>query len=416
VDYRTTDIENVKKLGRRELSHYNTEKRYIRKNGAVIWGSVTVSVIRSGTGEFVSYLAVVEDITKKRAMEETLRENEEKFREIFDNINDSIQINEIDENGIPGKFIEINAVAASMLGYTREELFRKGPLDFATGYLSLPLDQIFYDLKTRGYSIFETEHIRKDGTKFPVEVNVRVVFLRNKRVALAVIRDNSERKRDESALKEAHKKLRILSGITRHDINNQLSVLRAYLDVIREKHHDPSLDGFFNKTAAAAEQISLMIHFAGDYEKIGMHSPLWQDCRAVLENVIKDGPQEQVNVINDIPAGTEVFADPLIARVFYNLMDNAARHGGKITWIRFSTEDRDGDRIIVCADDGVGIPADEKEKIFEKNFGKNTGFGLFISREILSITGISIRETGEQGKGARFEIVVPGKIFRKKCE
>ncbi len=129
-DYRATDIENVKKLGRGEISHYTAIKRYIRKNGEGIWGSVTVSVIRSETGEFVSFLAMVEDISEKKKMEEALRESEEKFREIFDNITDSIQINEIDENGIPGKLIEVNCVAAKMLGYTREELFTKSPLDF----------------------------------------------------------------------------------------------------------------------------------------------------------------------------------------------------------------------------------------------------------------------------------------------
>ncbi len=50
------------------------------------------------------------------------------------------------------------------------------------------------------------------------------------------------------------------------------------------------------------------------------------------------------------------------------------------------------DRIIVCEDDGDGIPDDKKEMIFEKNFGKNTGLGLFLAREILSITGITIQE------------------------
>jgi len=60
----------------------------------------------------------------------------------------------------------------------------------------------------------------------------------------------------------------------------------------------------------------------------------------------------------------------------------------------------------VCEDDGDGVASGEKEKIFERGFGKNTGLGLFLSREILSITGIMIRETGVPGKGARFEMTV----------
>ncbi len=108
----------------------------------------------------------------------------------------------------------------------------------------------------------------------------------------------------------------------------------------------------------------------------------------------------------------EVFADPLIVKVFFNLIDNALRHGGRITTIRFAFEARNGDRIIICEDDGDGVARGEKERIFERGFGKNTGFGLAISREILDITGITIRETGEPGRGARFEIRVPKGAYR----
>jgi len=115
----------------------------------------------------------------------------------------------------------------------------------------------------------------------------------------------------------------------------------------------------------------------------------------------------------ELPSGgTEVFTDLLITRVFYNLMDNAVWHGGKITTIRFSVEERNGDHIVVCEDDGVGVPAEEKEKIFERGFGKNTGLGLALSREILSITGITIRETGKAGKGAWFEKTMSKGMWR----
>jgi signal transduction histidine kinase len=117
-------------------------------------------------------------------------------------------------------------------------------------------------------------------------------------------------------------------------------------------------------------------------------------------------------VKNDLPDGAEVFADPLIVKVFYNLMDNSVRYGGKITTIRFSVEEAGANHLIVCEDDGDGVVAEEKEKIFERGFGKNTGLGLALSREILDITGIIIRESGDPGKGARFEIVVPKGAWR----
>jgi signal transduction histidine kinase len=96
-----------------------------------------------------------------------------------------------------------------------------------------------------------------------------------------------------------------------------------------------------------------------------------------------------------------------------DLMDNAVKYGGeRMTTIRFSSYESDGEQVIVCEDDGAGISVEDKKRLFERGFGKHTGFGLFISREILAITGITIRENSEPGKGARFEINVPKGMYR----
>ena len=108
----------------------------------------------------------------------------------------------------------------------------------------------------------------------------------------------------------------------------------------------------------------------------------------------------------------EVFADPLIGRVFYNLHDNTVRHGVHASAIQVHAEKRGDDMVIVWEDNGIGVPHDEKERIFERDFGKNTGLGLFLAREILDITGITIGENGELGRGARFEITVPKGAWR----
>ena len=128
------------------------------------------------------------------------RQSEEKFRDIFDLINDGILINEIDPEGRPGKFIDVNSVACRMLQYTREDLLAHGPLDFVTGYHSRSFDEILGELTSTGHAIFEIEHRRKDGTTIPVELNVHVVSLQGRQVAISVIRDVTGRKRmDEKA-------------------------------------------------------------------------------------------------------------------------------------------------------------------------------------------------------------------------
>jgi signal transduction histidine kinase len=83
-----------------------------------------------------------------------------------------------------------------------------------------------------------------------------------------------------------------------------------------------------------------------------------------------------------------------------------------VTQIRVSSRQSGNDLVVVWEDNGVGIAMEDKEQIFGRGFGKNTGLGMFLAREILSLTGMTIRETGTPLEGARFEIVVPRGAYR----
>ncbi len=224
--------------------------------------------------------------------------------------------------------------------------------------------------------------------------------------------DITDRKEVERAFKAANKKLNLLSSITRHDINNQMTVIRGYTTLLQKKQSDPSFAQYYEKINTSEEQIASMIQFAKMYEDIGVNAPVWQDVGTLVDLAAKDATLGDIHIVNEIPGGTEIFADPLIARVFYNLLDNAVRHGGRVTTIRFTAKAENREWIIVCEDDGEGVLVEDKEKIYERGYGKNTGLGLFLSREILAINGITIKETGEPGKGARFEISVPRGAWR----
>jgi signal transduction histidine kinase len=108
----------------------------------------------------------------------------------------------------------------------------------------------------------------------------------------------------------------------------------------------------------------------------------------------------------------EVFSNPMLPKVFMNLVDNSVRHGVCATdlWIECA-EDPAG-LIIAFNDNGVGIPSADKERIFNRGYGKNTGLGLFLVREVLKFTNISIIENGSEGQGARFELKVPPGSYR----
>jgi signal transduction histidine kinase len=272
--------------------------------------------------------------------------------------------------------------------------------DFSPDSKRLPDYQVYEDL-TRLNN--ELVNMSRELTDAQVEIEMEADEL-HKEVKV--------RKQTEEALSLANKKLNLLSSITRHDINNQLTILMGYLTILEKQIPDTSFSDYFLKVSNAAKRISSMIKFTKEYEEIGVKAPTWQDTRTLIDTAAKQAPLGKVMVKNDLPAGAEVFADPLVVKVFYNLMDNAVRYGGKITTIQFSVQESGDDHMIVCEDDGDGIVAAEKEKIFERGFGKNTGLGLALSREILDITGITIRETGEPGKGARFEMTVPKGVWR----
>ena len=214
------------------------------------------------------------------------------------------------------------------------------------------------------------------------------------------------------SLDTANKKLILLSGITRHDIISQLTALQLYHEMLENMLPDSKYKEYFKKMGVATDRISSIMKFTQEYEVMGINTPVWADICAIVNAAKNDEVAGHLQLINDLPAGTEVYSDALITNVFYNLIDNAVRYGGKITTIRFSMQESGENLVLLCKDDGDGVSTEEKEKIFDQGFGKNTGLGLALSREILDITGIKIRETGEPGKGARFEMTVPKGMWR----
>lgn len=223
---------------------------------------------------------------------------------------------------------------------------------------------------------------------------------------------NAQLTESQAAFQTANKKLNLLSSITRHDIKNQLMGLMAFIELSKEKSTDPELLHFIEREENAAQAILRQIEFTKDYEELGVYAPTWQDIGAHVAALRSLIPPGEIEVTADV-RGLEIFADPLLEKVFGNLIDNSRRHGERVRHISFSSMPYGQDTLaIVYEDDGVGVHESDKKRIFEKGFGKNTGLGLFLTREILGITGLSIKESGVYGKGARFEILVPKGKFR----
>lgn len=363
-------------------------------------------------GAVSGIVGVILDISERKRMEQALRESEMKYRTIADFTYDwEAWI------GPAGRYIYVSPSCERITGYPAGAFIDDPALQIRIAH---PDDRavverhysqglhdnegvchIEYRIVTKGGEVRWISHycqpvFREDGTYMGRRENKR---------------DVTARKHAEETLKRANEKLNLLSNITRHDVLNRLTALLAYLEFLRDSGLDAEASALIDKAEDAANVIRRQISFTRDYQEIGVHSPSWQDVRRLVRNASMTMHRPEI-VVENRTEGAFVYADPLLEQVFTNLIDNAVRHGGTVSWIGFSLREEGDSLVIVCEDDGVGVEEEEKVKIFRRGVGKNTGYGLFLAREILAITGLSIREVGIPGQGARFEIVAPRGTYR----
>ena len=386
----------------------------------------STTVVPVISGESFLAMIVIEDITDlsrqvkafrdmknvaERELEERRKAEEQALRlaAIVESSDDAIVGETLD-----GILTSWNPGAERLYGYAAGEVLGKSLSTLLPPDRSDDLTEVLSRVRNgESVSHYQTKRKTKDGRILDISLTVSPIRDVYGRVAGAssIARDITEAKRMEEVLFQANKKLNLLNSITRHDILNQLMGLRAYLELSKECAKEPEFIEYIRKEEQAAENIGNQIEFTRSYQDIGVKSPAWQNLPCTIREAVDALDLKQVTLEIDLPQ-IEIFADPLLQRVFYNLVENAVRHGETLTTIRFSLANEPGRCALICEDNGVGVPAGVKEQIFKREYFKNTGFGLYLSREILSITGISIRETGEPGQGARFEIVIPPSAYR----
>ena len=388
------------------------EYQVLDRAGRTRWFNQRTMPVRDDNGRIRAIEGIVTDVTPQKENEIELLRNER--RALAVTMHAGTWIWEIGPDGI---YRYSSPIIEQFLGYRPGEvvgmmhfwdLFEPAAREgMKTAVLDLfkkrrPFRNFFHTLRSR------------DGRSVVVSTSGSPIFDRDGSFQgyWGIDEDITERRQGEEALRQANRKLNMLSGITRHDIKNQLLSLDGFIALLQKEVPNRSFDHYFSRIRASSDQISQMIQFTKEYEEIGVRAPTWHQARTLVFQAARDAGIPSIQVENEIPDDLEVYADPLIVKVFFNLVDNAVRHGHSITRVRFSSRMLDGRLVIVCEDDGEGIALGEKERIFDWGVGKNTGFGLAISREILDITGISMRETGASGTGARFEMDVPPGSFR----
>jgi PAS domain S-box len=318
-----------------------------------------------------------------------------------------------------GKFVRCNRRTPEIFGCRdASEILGHTPADFSPRYQpdgTLSADRIAaYDRTVQGGKSlsFEWVHLRRNGTPFSAEISLSPVEIRGKMFIRSIVRDLSDRKNAEQAAARASRKLEMMQAFTLHESTSTIAGISGLMDRARTLPEGPDRDRVFSEMKEKAAELQRQIAFTKEYLEVGVKSPQWQAVQAMV-------PAQAEPVIHAAPklSGLEIYADPLVGKIFSYLAENVVKHGKRATRIDIGAEVQGPALKITFRENGIGIGTEMKSAIFARRAGETRGMGLFLVSEILAITGITIAETGTPGEGACFEITVPGGGFRfKKSE
>ena len=346
----------------------------------------------------------LEELRKKR---EELIESEKKFHAIFDTFIDVYYQTDMD-----GTILTASPSIRKISGWDPDELIGINIQELYSE--ENQRKKLIADLVKKGaVRDYLIQLKNREGRYIDASLNCHIISdSGGKPVRIeGTIRDFTERKIAEDTLALAKRKLGLLNTVTFQDIQNAVFSLNGYFQLQQQHPLDEILEGYLAKEMEIVGSIADSLKFAGQYQSMGQNPPRWQNVHHVFLYGISHLNLSNVSKTIHVD-GLEIFADPMLENVFFTLAENVIIHTNTGTEISLTYRDDEDGLTLIFADNGTGIPPPMKEKIFERRYKKKSGMGLFLAREILSINGIAIHETGEFGSGARFEIQVPKGGYR----
>lgn len=378
--------------------------RILTKHGdyrTILWDN---HAIAGDTGDITEIISLGDDITERKNLETGFYL---KSKVVETSIN-GIIISDMKAN-----IIYANPSFARMHGYDSvDDVIGLNASEFFVDRIGMK--EMFAEIMKTGSFFGNTTIRKKSGGIIIDQASVYLIRLEEEEEFYMVVSmvDITEKEKVKNALANANKRLNLLSGITRHDILNEVMIAAGYLDLYNDGTDDEKKE-YVGKALTAINSIRKQAEFTRDYQDLGADSPEWQGPRKITENYLRSTSEYKgVDVVIDI-GNVEIFADPMLPKVFANIMSNSLVHGEHVSVITVSSSEGPGGSLVITIEDnGVGIPADKKKSLFRPGVDTEHGFGLYLVKEILSITDIEITENGGEGKGARFDITVPPENWR----
>jgi len=430
------DEQTARKVLERFAEVYTTgqpargfEFEIIRKDGAKLVTSSSVSLITDEKGQPTGFRGIVRNVTAEKQVEEKLRRSEEKYRTILENITDGYY--EVD---LAGNLTFFNDSMCQIVGYTRDEMMGMNNRKYMDKENARKVFQIFNKIYTTGKPDrgFDWQLIRKDGTKITVEASVSLV--RNPQGEPAgfrgIVRDVTERKQMEAERANLERKTQLASRLSIigemasgmiHEINNPLASVVGFAEMLADKELPEDAREYAtiinNEGKRVANIAGRLLNFAHHQKPETAYTDINKLIQSTLDLQTYEMTTGNIKVATKLdPHLPQTMADPgQLQQVFLNIMLNArtemrAAHGGGKLSVK--TQALDDTIRISFKDDGPGIPQENLKTIFNpffttKKTGEGTGLGLSICRGIISSHRGTIYAESKSGKGATFIIELP---------
>ena len=413
-----------------------------KKNGELYWELATISPIRNDKGEITNFIAIKEDITKRKEAEDALRESEKKYRELTETMKDVVWV--LDTETM--HFTYVSPSVEELRGYTADEIMSE-PVDEALTPeiregLRAEIREESARLLTEGktsqeFFLSEIEQPRKDGTTVWTEVLTKYKLNeKTGRVEIhGVSRDMSKRKEAEKALMESEIRLRELNAtkdkffsIIAHDLRSPFSSIIGFsnllVDQIQEKDYEEIskyAEIIYTSSKQVMDLLTNLLEWSNSQTGRMNFNPEYVELVSLINDVINlsdyQASHKSVSIDKVLPKKAPILADKaMISTIMRNLISNAIKYSQKGDSIIVKAEQKDKEMVISVTDKGVGIEKKDLDKLFriDKNFTtpgtekeKGTGLGLILCKEFTERHGGKIWVETTLGKGSKFSFTIP---------
>ena len=404
------ELPNILERVKRGEKIENCQTKRMRKDGSVIDVSITVSPIKDSQGNIVGASTVARDITEDKKAEEEMENTKNYFETLMTSVLSGIIVVDSETHEI----VDANPAALGLIGAPKKEVVGKVCHKFIC-----PAEIGKCPITDLGQTVDKAERtiITKDGVKHPIIKSVVKAKLKGRTLLVENFVDISALKKTENSLQMNQKrlelmneKLKVVGGLTRHDVRNKLAVIKGDSYLLKKKFGaNAEVAKYSADIDSAVTMADRLFEFSSLYERIGAEEQIEVDVKRCFDEAAALFPNlGSTKVVNECE-GLTVVADSLLRQLFYNLIDNSLKHGEKVTQIKLHFTKEVSQIKLFYEDDGVGVPEANKLRLFHEGFttGGGTGLGLTLVKKMVEVYGWNIKEEGEQGKGAKFVLTIP---------